>query len=89
MKRVGILGHVGNKNLGDEAIIAAVIQGVRRRCPDVWLCGFTANPHDTTARVDERHLEIGAAQVDPDRAGSMRHPHIPSSPSGGVGRWFG
>jgi polysaccharide pyruvyl transferase WcaK-like protein len=50
MKRVGILGHVGNKNLGDEAIIAAVIQGVRRRCPDAWLCGFTANPDDTSAR---------------------------------------
>jgi len=50
MKRVGILGHVGNQNLGDEAIIAAVIQGVRRRCPDAWLCGFTANPDDTTAR---------------------------------------
>ena len=68
MKRVGILGHVGNKNLGDEAIIAAVIQGVRRRCPDAWLCGFTVNPDDTTARhgiaahpLRRGHVRPGAA----------------------------
>ena len=64
MKRVGILGHVGNKNLGDEAIIAAVIQGVRRRCPDASLCAFTANPDDTIARH-------GIA-AHPLRRGSMR-----------------
>ena len=49
--RVGILGHVGNENLGDEAIIAAVIQNVRRRWPDAEIRGFTIQPIDT----EERH----------------------------------
>jgi len=69
MKRVGILGHVGNKNLGDEAIIAAVIQGVRRRCPDAQLCGFTANPDDTTAR---HGIAASAIRRGPTRPGSPR-----------------
>ncbi len=49
--RVGILGHVGNENLGDEAIIAAVIQNIRRRWPDAEINGFTLVPADT----EERH----------------------------------
>jgi polysaccharide pyruvyl transferase WcaK-like protein len=48
--RVGIIGHVGNENLGDESIIAAVIQNVRRRCPDAEIFGFTIVPSDTEAR---------------------------------------
>lgn len=49
--RIGILGHVGNENLGDEAIIVAVIQNIRRRWPEVEICGFTSVPADT----EERH----------------------------------
>ncbi len=49
--RIGILGHVGNENLGDESIIAAVIQNVRRRRPDADILGFTLQPLDT----EERH----------------------------------
>lgn len=48
--RVGILGHVGNKNLGDEAIIAAVIQNIRDRWPDAEICGLTITPVDTQKR---------------------------------------
>jgi polysaccharide pyruvyl transferase WcaK-like protein len=48
--RVGILGHVGNENLGDESIIAAVIQNIRRRFPDAEINGFTLKPDDTQAR---------------------------------------
>ena len=33
-RRIGILGHVGNGNLGDEAIIDALIRGVREVAPD-------------------------------------------------------
>jgi len=33
VKRIGIFGHVGNKNLGDESIIASVIQNIRRAMP--------------------------------------------------------
>ena len=48
--KVGILGHVGNENLGDEAIIAAVIQNIRRLRPDTKIYGFTLNPADTEQR---------------------------------------
>jgi len=48
--RVGILGHVGNENLGDEAIIAAVIQNIRRRWPNAEIRGFTLAPSDTKER---------------------------------------
>jgi polysaccharide pyruvyl transferase WcaK-like protein len=49
-RRIGILGHVGNGNLGDEAIIAALVQNLREHCPGVELRAFAANPEDTTAR---------------------------------------
>lgn len=45
-----MFGHVGNQNLGDEALIAAVIQNVRRRYPDAEVRGFTGRPHDTEQR---------------------------------------
>lgn len=56
--RIGIFGHVGNDNLGDEAIIAAVIQNIKRRFPDAMLFGFTINPADTQARHDIRSFPI-------------------------------
>lgn len=45
--RIGILGHCGNVNLGDEATIAAVIQNIRKRYPDSSIFGFTINPEGT------------------------------------------
>ena len=47
---IGILAHVGNQNLGDEALVAAVIQGIRRTYPDAIIRGFTTNPRDTSSR---------------------------------------
>src|SRR5262245_29962853 len=66
MKRIGILGHVGNKNLGDEAIIAAVIQGMRRRLCDAQFCGFTSNPDDTTGRHGIEAFPIRRGDSRPD-----------------------
>ncbi len=48
--RIGVFGHVGNNNLGDEAIIAAVIENIRKRIPQADIIGFTINPEDTKAR---------------------------------------
>ncbi len=50
VRRVGIFGHVGVGNLGDEAIIAAVIDNVKRRYPTAEVYGFSINPHDTQRR---------------------------------------
>ncbi|HET9251419.1 MAG TPA: polysaccharide pyruvyl transferase family protein [Candidatus Eisenbacteria bacterium] len=49
-RRIGVLGHVGNGNLGDEALIASVLQGVRDRIPDAEILAFTIRPEDTRAR---------------------------------------
>src|SRR5271163_2906935 len=50
LRRIGIFGHVGTQNLGDEIIIAAVIQNIRSRYPDAEIRAFTFNPEDTAAR---------------------------------------
>ena len=49
-KCVGVFGHVGNRNLGDEAIIAAVIENIKERLPNANIYGFTLKPIDTTER---------------------------------------
>jgi polysaccharide pyruvyl transferase WcaK-like protein len=49
-RTVGVFSHGGTKNLGDEALLAAVIQNVRQRLPDAEVIGFTINPDDTRER---------------------------------------
>lgn len=49
-KKIGVFSHGGTKNLGDEALLAAVIQNVRLRVPDALIVGFTINPDDTQSR---------------------------------------
>lgn len=48
--RIGILGHFGNDNLGDEAIVQAVIENFRRRVPGVEILCFSVNPANTALR---------------------------------------
>lgn len=50
VRKIGILGHVGNGNLGDEVIISAIIQNIKRHDPAVEIYGFTLNPVDTKNR---------------------------------------
>ncbi len=49
-RKIGVFSHGGTKNLGDEALLAAVIQNVRLRVPGAKVIGFTINPDDTRAR---------------------------------------
>ncbi|MEK7316013.1 MAG: polysaccharide pyruvyl transferase family protein [Candidatus Eisenbacteria bacterium] len=49
-RRIGILGHVGNGNLGDEAIIDALLRGVRGVIPEAEFIALTIRPADTEAR---------------------------------------
>jgi len=49
-KKIGVFSHGGTKNLGDEALLAAVIQNVRLRVPKAEIIGFTINPQDTESR---------------------------------------
>ncbi len=50
VKRIAIFGHVGTGNLGDETILAAVIQNIRHHYPDAEIHGFTTDPDDTRRR---------------------------------------
>ena len=47
VKRIGILAHAGTDNLGDEAIVGAAIENVRRRYPHGEILGFTIHPENT------------------------------------------
>lgn len=47
---IGVFSHGGTKNLGDEALLAAVIQNIRRRVPGAEVLGFTISPDDTLRR---------------------------------------
>lgn len=49
-RKIGVFSHAGTKNLGDEALMAAVIQNVRARVPNLEILGFTINPQDTQQR---------------------------------------
>lgn len=53
-KKIGVFGHYGNKNIGDEAIIAAVVQNIKYLKPGAIIYGFSINPSDT----EERHKII-------------------------------
>lgn len=57
-RRIGIFAHVGNGNLGDEATVAALLQGLRERGPETELCVFSANPDDTERRHGVRSVPI-------------------------------
>jgi polysaccharide pyruvyl transferase WcaK-like protein len=58
IKRIGVFGHVGQGNLGDEATIAAVLQNFRQRYPEADFVGFTMNPEDTCSRHQLRAFPI-------------------------------
>ena len=49
-KKIGVFSHGGVKNLGDEALFAAVVQNTRLRLPEAEIVGFTINPADTVVR---------------------------------------
>jgi polysaccharide pyruvyl transferase WcaK-like protein len=49
-KKIGLLDHTGNGNLGDDATQTAVMDNIKKRWPDSVICGFSMNPSDTQSR---------------------------------------
>ena len=45
--RVGVLGSYGGRNLGDEAILVALLDGIRQHRPDARLTVFSREPAHT------------------------------------------
>ncbi|OUR99158.1 hypothetical protein A9Q81_11300 [Gammaproteobacteria bacterium 42_54_T18] len=48
--KIGVFGHYGNQNLGDEAITTATIQNIQRHFPDAEIVGLSVKPDDTAER---------------------------------------
>src|SRR5271166_2880424 len=48
--KIAILHHLGGSNLGDNVILAALIQNIRRRWPEAAITGLTMDPDDTHKR---------------------------------------
>lgn len=44
---IGVLGSYGGRNLGDEAILTALLADVNCRCPDAEVLVFSRNPEHT------------------------------------------
>jgi polysaccharide pyruvyl transferase WcaK-like protein len=50
IEAIAVLSNYGNRNLGDEATLAAILQQVRDRCDGVRLHAISFDPEDTEAR---------------------------------------
>ncbi len=49
---VGVFGHYGNRNLGDESIITATLEQLREHLPNPELICFSLRPNDTAFRYE-------------------------------------
>jgi polysaccharide pyruvyl transferase WcaK-like protein len=61
---IGVLGHYGKSNLGDEAIIQAVLDEVRRRWPRGTAYGISGNPADTAARYGISAVSVYSGRLE-------------------------
>jgi polysaccharide pyruvyl transferase WcaK-like protein len=75
---VGVFGHYGNHNLGDEAIIQASISQIRKRLPGAEVCCFSLRPRDTARRHQVESYGIrftteGSGPIQPEEAPPSEH----------------
>ena len=49
-RKIGIWGHYHGKNLGDDIVVATIIQNLRERLPEADFVGFSLDPEDTCIR---------------------------------------
>lgn len=68
--RIGIWGHYHGNNIGDDIVVATIIENLRRRRPDADLYGFSLDPSDTAQRHDIPSYSLTWGQRNPIRPGS-------------------
>jgi polysaccharide pyruvyl transferase WcaK-like protein len=68
--RIGVWGHYHGNNIGDDIVVATIIENLRRRRPDVDLYGFSLDPSDTSQRHDIPSYSLTWGQRSPHRPGS-------------------
>lgn len=59
--RIGIWGHYGGANQGDELVVATLIDNIRARLPGAEIVGFCMNPQDTLRRHGIRAFPLRAS----------------------------
>jgi polysaccharide pyruvyl transferase WcaK-like protein len=89
---IGVLGHYGNANLGDEAIIHAVIEEIRRRWEHATLYAISNRPADTAWRHLVPAVSIHTGELLEAGEGAPHVPRVSMSPgtgrkAGPVGLW--
>ncbi len=50
IRAVAVIGNYGNRNLGDEATLAGLLQQLHLRCPDASVYCLSVDPEDTRIR---------------------------------------
>lgn len=78
---IGVLGHYGNANLGDEAIIHAVMAEVRRRRGS--LLAVSNHPEDTAWRHGVAAVSLHTGER---REAGRGAPHVPAPDDPGLAR---
>lgn len=56
MKRVAISGYYGFNNLGDEAVLEAILKNIRGSFPDAEITVFSATPEETARQYGVRSV---------------------------------
>ncbi|MAI32193.1 MAG: hypothetical protein CMM07_11060 [Rhodopirellula sp.] len=79
--RIAVFGHYGNQNLGDEAIIEAVLKNLRHHLHNAELSCFSINPADSASRhgVDSFPIRYRAEYFNPHQAQPSAQENTPAS----------
>ena len=77
--RVAVVGHYGTFNLGDEAIVAAMLESLRTHCPAIEFVAFSSNPSDTRSRHGVEAFPVRRRVVTPRLPGERGAEGAPES----------
>ncbi|MFK8053395.1 MAG: polysaccharide pyruvyl transferase family protein [Woeseiaceae bacterium] len=84
--KIGVFGHYGNANLGDEAIVQATMESLRRQLPKAEIACFSINPVDSSQRhsvaaypIRRLSRELTAFPLDGEAPYPVSHFHGPTA----------
>jgi polysaccharide pyruvyl transferase WcaK-like protein len=67
---IAVWGHFHGRNLGDELVVAVIIDAIRRRLPDAQVITVSMSPEDAQRRHGLPALPINTAPIAAESAGS-------------------
>lgn len=74
LPKIGIWGHYGGANQGDELVVTTLIANIRDRLPNAEIIGFSMNPADTR----QRHGIVAFPLRESARGGQPEKPWCPA-----------